>query len=333
MTPVDQDGDDESNPALADPGFQAYLANAWAAFQADKRDKGKRVRFNGIQLPPHKTGCPDPWAASVAEEVDSLAIEALRSKSAVPPRVPGSSLPRFPTPSLSSTDTTPTRAESFIPSSSVTPSGQFKYSFPLEDETTPKRLLDRVLVTTVPVLVRELIAVAPDVRKQLKDLATTKHIPISTNTIQVNELAGRDPGAVDRAFRSRVHCSDDGLIVTHHSIPLQSLEAKIIGTGRTILGVLDSGSKIIVMSKQVWKDLGLPVQLDHVMTMSNANASTESTLGVVENLRLDFGTGKVCLQVQVVPRANFNLLLGRPFHCLLSASTEDFPDGSQSITL
>ena len=140
------------------------------------------------------------------------------------------------------------------------PSGQFRYSFPLEDETAPKRLLDRVLATTVPVPVRELIAVAPDVRKQLKDLTTTKCIPISTNTIQVNELAGRDPGAVDRAFGSHVHRSDDGLIVTHHSIPLWSLEVKIIRTGHTILGVLNSGSEIVAMPKRVWEDLGLPVR-------------------------------------------------------------------------
>ena len=90
---------------------------------------------------------------------------------------------------------------------------------------------------------------APDVRKQLKDFATAKHIPISTNTIQVNELAGQDPREVDRAFGSCVHCRDDGLIVTHHSIPLQSLEAKIIRTGHTILGVLDLGSEIVVMPK------------------------------------------------------------------------------------
>ena len=202
-----------------------------------------------FQLPPRKTGRPDPRAASVAEEVDLLAIEALRSKSVVPPRVPGSSLPRFPTPSSSSTDTIPTRAEPFIPSSSVTPSGQFRCSFPLEDKTAPKRLLDRVLATTVPVPVRELIAVAPDVCKQLKDLAIAKRIPISTNTVQVNELAGRDPGAVDHAFGSRVHCSNDGLIVAHHSIPLQSLKVKIIGTGHTILGVLHSGSEIVAMPK------------------------------------------------------------------------------------
>ena len=69
------------------------------------------------------------------------------------------------------------------------------------------------------------------------------------------------------------------------------------------------------------------------MTMSNANASMESTLGVIENIRLDFGMGKVCLQVPVVPHANFDLLLGHLFHCLLSASTKNFPDGSQLITL
>ena len=133
------------------------------------------------------------------------------------------------------------------------PSGQFRYSFPLEDKTAPKRLLNQVLATTVPVPVRELITVAPDVHKQLKDLTTARCIPISTNTIQVNELAGRDPGAVDRAFRSHVHHSDDGLIIAHHSIPLWSLEVKIIGTGHTILGVLNSGSEIIAMLKRVWE--------------------------------------------------------------------------------
>ena len=98
--------------------------------------------------------------------------------------------------------------------------------------------------------------------------------------------------------------------MAHHSVLLRSLEAKIVGTGRSILRVLDLGSEIVAMSKRVWEDLGLPVRSDHVMMMSNTNTSTESTLGIVENLHLDFGAGKICLQVQVVPRANFDLLLG-----------------------
>ena len=119
-----------------------------------------------------------------------------------------------------------------------------------------------------------------------------------------------------------MHQSDDRLIMVHHSVLLQSLEAKIVRTGWSILRVLDLGSEIVAMPKWVWEDLGLPVWSDHVMMMSNANTSTESTLGAVENLCLDFGTGEICLQVQVVPRANFDLLLGQPFHCLLSASTK-----------
>ena len=41
MAPVDQDLDEESDPALADLDFQAYIANAWATFQANRKDKGK----------------------------------------------------------------------------------------------------------------------------------------------------------------------------------------------------------------------------------------------------------------------------------------------------
>ena len=160
------------------------------------------------------------------------------------------------------------------------------------------------------VLVRELIAVAPEVRKQLKDLSTAKRISVSTNTVQVNELAGRDPGEVDHAFSDRMHRSDNGLIMVNHSVPLRSLEAKIVRTSWSILGVLDSGFEIVAMPKWMWEDLGLPVWSNHVMTMSNANTSTESTLGVVENLCLDIGASEICLQVQVVPRANFDLLLG-----------------------
>ena len=51
MAPVDQDSDEESDPALADLDFQAYIANAWAAFQADRKDRGKRVQFDSVEMP------------------------------------------------------------------------------------------------------------------------------------------------------------------------------------------------------------------------------------------------------------------------------------------
>ena len=51
MAPVDQDLDEESVPAFADPDFQAYIVNAWAAFQADRKNQGKRVQFDSVEMP------------------------------------------------------------------------------------------------------------------------------------------------------------------------------------------------------------------------------------------------------------------------------------------
>ncbi|KAI6044152.1 hypothetical protein EDC04DRAFT_2561820, partial [Pisolithus marmoratus] len=39
------------------------------------------------------------------------------------------------------------------------------------------------------------------------------------------------------------------------------------------------------------------------------------------------------LQIQVVDRAPFDLLLGCPFFCLLSSILRDFPDGEQSLEI
>lgn len=343
LAPVEQDYNDNNDPAFADPAFQSYIAQAWASFQSDRKDKGKRLRFDGVEIPVRNTGRPPPRVPQVTEEIVSPAIEAAQSQvpesSGPANAISGPSRPVFAGPRLAGPPYTPTasippvRLPNADPAFAPAPMGQYRYTFPLEDDAAPKRVLDRVLEATVPVPVKELLAVAPDFRRQLKELATSKRMPVKTNTIQVNELAGVDPGAVARDFSDSIERNEDGLIVAHHSIPLRSLSVKVMDSDQSIISVLDSGSEIIAMPKRVWESLGLPVRSDHLLTMSNANTSTDQTIGVIENLRLDFGAGEVCLQVQVVPRANFDLLLGRPFHCLMSASTVDSPDGSQTITL
>jgi hypothetical protein len=54
------------------------------------------------------------------------------------------------------------------------------------------------------------------------------------------------------------------------------------------------------MPKRMWEKLRLPIQSDHTMTMSLANTSTDATLGILENLALNFGPGEVCVKVQVL---------------------------------
>ena len=75
------------------------------------------------------------------------------------------------------------------------------------------------------------------------------------------------------------------------------------------MGVLDSGSEVVTIPKHVWKELGLPLCSNHVLRMMSVNTSIDLTIGVLENLALDFGAGEVLLQVQIMGCANFDLLL------------------------
>ncbi|KAF8430926.1 hypothetical protein L210DRAFT_3416995 [Boletus edulis BED1] len=122
-------------------------------------------------------------------------------------------------------------------------------------------------------------------------------------------------------------------LLTRSALPLRAIKAKVGGTRRTLWGIMDSGSEIVAMPKCIWEEIGLPIRSDHTMKMSLANTSIDMMIGVLKNLILDVSAGEVMVQMQVLARANFDLLLGQLFHCLMSAATEDFPDGSQMITL
>ena len=68
----------------------------------------------------------------------------------------------------------------------------------MEDDTAPRRILDRVLGSNVPIHVKDLLIFAPEFRKQLCELITVKHVMTnpSSHVVQVNQLSGRDPLAV-----------------------------------------------------------------------------------------------------------------------------------------
>ena len=77
----------------------------------------------------------------------------------------------------------------------LVPTAQYWYSFPMEDDTAPRRVLDWVLGSNVPIPVKDLLIVAPEFRKQLYELITVKHVTTnpSSHVVQVNELSGHDP--------------------------------------------------------------------------------------------------------------------------------------------
>jgi hypothetical protein len=177
---------------VAEPDFQPYIAQAWASFQAEQGSKDshptKRVRFEGVAVPTQQGVRSNPQSTSVLEELEIVSPEVQQaqqtgqSTSGIPMGVqpsmlrktaPGTSAKSFGTKAPGNTSTQASNANLSSPYSLAS---QYRYSFPLEDDTAPKRVLNWVLETSVPVPVKELFAVSPEFRKQFHDLTMTKRV-------------------------------------------------------------------------------------------------------------------------------------------------------------
>ena len=142
-------------------------------------------------------------------------------------------------------------------------------------------------------------------------------------------------------FRSEHQGGDDGryavqddgtVVVAADSLPLRCIDATVDGKG-PVECILDSGSQIVAIRKEVWVSLGIPIRSDKIMMMEAANKTKSATMGVLENLPVSIGPVNLRLQVQVMQDAPYDMLLGRPFYSLAECVTRDFSSGDQYITM
>ena len=97
--------------------------------------------------------------------------------------------------------------------------------------------------------------------------------------------------------------------------------------------ILDFGSQIVAMRKEIWEKIGEPIRSDKIMIMEAANKTKSETMGVLENLKISVGPVELRLQVQVMKDAPYDMLLGRPFYALAQCVTKDYTSGDQYITI
>ncbi|KAJ8695797.1 hypothetical protein PTI98_005724 [Pleurotus ostreatus] len=87
------------------------------------------------------------------------------------------------------------------------------------------------------------------------------------------------------------------------------------------------------MRRDVFDNLGLLIDIDKFITMESANLSSNQTIGLAHNVKMSLGPVDLYVQAQIVNDAPYEVLLGRPFFCLTSAVTRDYPDGRQDLTI
>jgi hypothetical protein len=69
-----------------------------------------------------------------------------------------------------------------------------------------------------------------------------------------------------------------------------------------------------------------------MLTMESADSNQSMMAGVVEDLKFTVGDIDFLLQVHIVDRAPFDILMGRPFP-FTECHTKDRSDGTQELTI
>ncbi|PPQ71592.1 hypothetical protein CVT25_007902 [Psilocybe cyanescens] len=235
--------------------------------------------------------------------------------------IPGRSTIAGPVTPVSTTTTEPS------------PAPQYRYVTPIEDSRIVDAVVKRGLSATVTLTTQELLAISPEVRKQIKEQIQTKRLTSSGsafNMIMVSAEASVVPKhhSQGRTLPDR----NDGLVVAKHVEDLRAIDVLLEGR-ITVEALMDDGCQIVALRKNLWERLGLPIRSDHQMQMVSANATTSRTVGLLHDLKIVIGGYEFYLQVQVVDDAPYEMLLGRPFLTLTQASVQHFTNGDSHVTL
>ena len=148
---------------------------------------------------------------------------------------------------------------------------------------------------------RELLALAPDIQKQIKELIT----PTATAKANLQQIS--DVLALSFGTRSEVELWVNK-IVSKVTEQLRSVNA-VFKDLIQCKAVLDTGSQIIAMRSDVWKKLGIPLKTEYSMLMESANATSSSTKGLVERVKVSVRGINLYLNIQVVENTPYQVLL------------------------
>jgi len=253
-----------------------------------------------------------------------------------------------------------------VPKLSVEPG--FKNRAPLQLDERAKELVQDALKNTICITTEDLLNVSEPMRQELKKLLMKKRmekksvsfaaeVDLKNETAEAIETisAERLPEATYEILAEDTNGMSKGSVVVNDPV-MQYLNALAPGEKpksvvvaaeshalRTVYplinrvgeveSLLDAGSQIVSMSKEVATALQVTWDPDIIVHMESANKALERTLGLAKNVPFVFGPITVYLQVHVIEKVAYKVLLGRPFDTITESEVKNSRDGSQSLTL
>jgi hypothetical protein len=147
------------------------------------------------------------------------------------------------------------------------PDLQYRYVTPIEDPALIKKLVDQSLDLSITISTCELLSVAPDIRRQVKDQLITKRVVTTATTALQGAIEEIDSPQV-----LIVNVSEDSLIVAKHTEELRVVDTLIQGI--KVIAMVDDSSQIVSIRQDKWEKIGLPIQSDKIMVMESASPET-----------------------------------------------------------
>lgn len=241
----------------------------------------------------------------------------------------------------------------------------YKTRAPVEIGVDIDKIIERVLDLEISVPLRSLAGVSGQIQKEIRKQVTKSRIPVEKESAeQVNlmtdvpqrklirleslpvsmytivteviedipegSFVASDP--ILQYLAEHKDANPEDLVVAVKSEPLRAIFMTINRVGQEEC-LLDNGSMIVSMAREIAVRMGLTWDPAIRINMESASNHVERTLGLARNVRFAVGGIEVFLQVHVLERPPYKVLLGRPFDTFTSSVHKTNSDGSSELVL
>ncbi|CAA7271313.1 unnamed protein product [Cyclocybe aegerita] len=205
------------------------------------------------------------------------------------------------------------RKEKSAKVSSTTLEKAFTYESAAADPDAASKMYDRIMKTPIhDMTVGDLVSLSGDLRKRI-----VKQCRMTKTLVTVNATAAT------MSVQS---------IPLEYCTPLREVAVRVAAKVDE-RALLDDGSEIVVMRRDLWEETRHKVNMRRNMMMETANGDLEKMEGCAEFIEVEVNGLKTWAHTFVVPQAPFRLLLGRPWQKSVLLQKAEFEDGRLHVTI
>ncbi|KAF8239080.1 hypothetical protein L208DRAFT_1481697 [Tricholoma matsutake] len=191
-------------------------------------------------------------------------------------------------------------------------------------------------IPIVTLTTEELLLLSPKVHTKWKEQLTPRRI-LNQDGNNVGHLVNKEVLMINDPYETYISSLQIGdipkpFIAVKESHLIRSVMMNVNGKN-PVESVVDLGSLIIAMSKEVCHELGLAYDPSVHILLQSANGGIDESLGLAQNVPCKVGSITIYMQIHIIQNPAYDILLGRPFDVVTKSAVKNWSDESHTITI